>query len=52
MVWHQNYQISDHAIGLLLCLTRKINFNIKYDQNVKFDKRSNELIKKVVIVDL
>ena len=46
----QNHQISDHAIGLLLCLTRKINFNIKYDQNVKFDKRPIELNQKKVVI--
>ena len=46
----QNHQISDHAIGLLLCLTRKINLNIKYDQNVKFDKRPIELNQKKVVI--
>ena len=46
----QNHQISDHAIGLLLCLTRKINFNIRYDQNVKFDKRPIELNQKKVVI--
>ena len=46
----QNHQISDHAIGLLLCLTRKINLNIKYDQKVKFDKRPIELNQKKVVI--
>ena len=46
----QNHQISDHAIGLLLCLTRKINLNIKYDQNIKFDKRPIELNQKKVVI--
>ena len=46
----QNHQISDHAIGLLLCLTRKINLNIRYDQNVKFDKRPIELNQKKVVI--
>ena len=46
----QNHQISDHAIGLLLCLTRKINLNIKYDQNVQFDKRPIELNQKKVVI--
>lgn len=46
----QNHQISDHAIGLLLCLTRKINFNIKYDQNIKFDQRPIELNKKKAVI--
>ena len=46
----QNHQISDHAIGLLLCLTRKINLNIKYDQKVKFDTRPIELNQKKVVI--
>ena len=46
----QNHQISDHAIGLLLCLTRKINLNIKYDQNVRFDRRPIELNQKKVVI--
>lgn len=46
----QNHQISDHALGLLLCITRKINFNIKYDQNVKFDRRPFELNQKKATV--
>lgn len=46
----QNHQISDHAIGLLLCITRKINFSIKYDQKVKFDKRPVELNKKKAVI--
>ena len=46
----QNHQISDHAIGLLLCLTRKINLNIKYDQNIRFDRRPIELNQKKVVI--
>jgi phosphoglycerate dehydrogenase-like enzyme len=46
----QNHQISDHAIGLLLCLTRKINLNIKYDQNTRFDRRPIELNQKKVVI--
>ena len=46
----QNHQISDHAIGLLLCLTRKINLNIKYDQNIIFDRRPIELNQKKVVI--
>ena len=33
-----------------MCLTRKINFNIKYNQNVKFDRRPIELNQKKVVV--
>ena len=46
----QNHQISDHAIGLLLCITRKINFNIKYNQNIQFDKRPIELYQKKAVI--
>ena len=46
----QNHQISDHAIGLLLSITRKINLNIKYDQKVKFDRRPIELNKKTAVI--
>ncbi len=46
----QNHQISDHAIGLLLSITRKININIKYDQKYKFDKKPIELNEKTAVI--
>ena len=43
----QNHQVSDHAIGLYLCLTRKINYNLRFGQKIKFDQRPIELNKKL-----
>ena len=46
----QNHQISDHAIGLLLSISRKININIKYNQKFKFDTRPIELNQKKAVI--
>lgn len=46
----QNHQVSDHAIGLYLCLTRKINYNLRFGQKVKFDQRPIELNKKIALI--
>ena len=43
---------SDHAIGLLLSITRKININIKYDQKYKFDKKPILNEKTAVIIEM
>ena len=46
----QNHQVSDHEIGLYLCLTRKINYNLRFGQKIKFDQKPIKLNKKTALI--
>ena len=43
-------QVAEHAMALLLALTRKLNLIIKYGQKIKFDKRPIELKNKNTLI--
>ena len=46
----QGPQVADHAISMLLALTRNLNLILKYGTNVKFDRRPIELKNKKVLI--
>ncbi len=46
----QGIQVSDHAMGLLLTLSRNINLILKHGQNTKFEKRPIELNNKKALI--